>query len=114
VRIRTIHAVVYSASPEMVRTGSVDKDGRVQFSPKVEMHKPGTVLEIDDLAVVSRLREAGAVEILDEGYEELIEAADAVLREERRGASSAAPMPENGSQPKYPSETWSLGTDDPL
>ena len=93
-RIGTIHAVVYSANPEMVRTGAVDKDGRVQFSPKVEQHKPGTILEIEDPAVVRRLLEAGAIELLDAGREEMIEAASKVYLEERGISSSASPKPD--------------------
>lgn len=106
-KVRAIHAIQYSPNAVLVPTGSLDVDGRVRFAPKVDLHKPGSQFEIDDPAVVQRLLEAGAIEVLDSGWEKVAEEATKVWRRDSGGTSPVEPKPETWPQPRYPFQTSS-------
>jgi hypothetical protein len=101
-KVRTIYAIEYNPNAAVTPTDVVDGDGRVRFVAKTETHKPGAVLDIADAAVVRRLLEAGAIEILDDGWEGEIAAASEVLRTERVGPPAVASKNETWPKPRYP------------
>jgi hypothetical protein len=110
-KVRMVHTVEYNPNAEAVPTGVVDGDGRIRIVPKSVSHKPGTILEIDDVDVVRRLLEAGAIEILDGGYSDMIENAENVIRAERGASFAKAPEPEKWPQPTYAHERFNTDTD---
>jgi hypothetical protein len=83
VTVRALCSVNYSADKAKVPTGEMDEQGRLLFAVPEEFHETGTTFEIDDGLTLQRLLEAGAIEILGDGWNDLIEAARRVLARER-------------------------------
>lgn len=104
-RVRALHTI-QDASEHVVPTSAIDADGRILYRRERLLCLPGTVFEIDDAAKLRRLLVARAIEVLDDGYEDLTAEAAETTRAER-GSAKYAPEAEMWPRPLYPNQTWS-------